>query len=108
MILLSQRWVDGIKGGEQFGRQVVEALVILPMNDAPSFNHGLYSLFYDQGQNLSTPFKTWFRGAQGSMAGVASHGLELLSTWAAPPENITSIKEYIANLKACVDQIRAL
>lgn len=108
MILLAQRWVDGIKGGEQFGRQVVEALVILPMSNDPSFNHGLYSIFYDQGQTLSTPFKTWFRGAQGTMSGVATHGLELLSTWSAPPEGITSIKEYIVSLKACVDQIRAL
>lgn len=102
VLVIAQRWTDGIRGGEQFGRLVVEALVVRVEETA---GH-LYSAFYDpdQGQDITTAFKWWHRGAQGLVPWLPVHALNILSLWALPKEQVTSIEAWITNLEQLLKQ----
>lgn len=108
MIILAQRWVERISGGEEFGRPVVEALVIA--RDAPcdQINCTLYSAFYDpnQGQTLATAFKWWNRGRAGMLPHLCSLAMDVLSHWSMPADQATSFKDFVDRLEEMTEQTR--
>jgi len=107
VIVVAQRWVSGIAGGEQFGRSVVEALVLMHEQGTQCV---LYSAFYDpaQGQDLRSAFKWWHRGTQGMLSGLPTHAVDILAHWALQPGEIITIKDYITRFAALVAQVKEI
>lgn len=81
-IVLAQRYTTGTPS-EDFGRQVVEALVF--QSETGGCWH-LRSLFYDpnQGQDVQTPFKSWARGQQSYTPLSLSSALNIITSWSVP------------------------
>jgi len=108
VIVLAQRWVTDIKGGEEFGRQVVEALVIARKSEGDSIDCALFSAFYDpaQGQILATAFKWWERGRSGMLPGLCTLSLDVLSHWSMPADRATDLRSFVERLEALTEAFR--
>jgi hypothetical protein len=108
VLVLAQRWVTGIAGGDQFDRPVVEALVIARASGADNATGDwrVYSAFYEpaMGQDLAQAFKWWDRGRWGLLPGLVSLSMEILSQWALPPTEIATLQQYCERLEALYKQ----
>ncbi len=108
MLVIAQRWVTGTPA-EDFGRQVVEALVIV-QEEPEALPWAIYSAFYDptQGQTLAAPFHWWRRHASGLMPGLVSFVLEILAQWQLPPDEATQLQDLVERLERTEREMRGL
>jgi hypothetical protein len=97
-IVLAQRYTN-CTPSEDFGRQVVEALVFQSEGGAA---WTLRSLFYDpnQGQSVQTPFRSWDRGTQSYTPLPNAHVMNLLTSWSIPDDTPVGIDHYTQCLHA--------
>lgn len=104
MLVLAQRWCNG-SPAENRASQVVEALVI---TEDKGVGFTLYSAFYDPaaGQDLSSAYKWWNRGATGMLPHLLSHVMDIVSKWSLPADEATAIKQYCDRMDAHVRAMR--
>lgn len=107
MLILAQRWVTGTPS-QDFGRQVVEALVIAQDTADETANCTIYSAFYDpaEGQMVQTAFHWWRRHASGLMPALVPLALDVISHWQMPPGEVTGLHQLVERLEQVEAGIR--